>query len=512
MWRPRPPATPATFVNVERWLAENRIDAGAREVFLNIDSDHQMAIMADGHVRGCRNPSAALMVRIRSLVGYLPICRRGEAASSSEPASKRPRTASSTFSPGLEIALLIRGECSREGSRTEHRTTGSMQVFEANMRSVVTHMVQPLERKCRDLKVLVFADLMGDPGREVEAREILVRVFGKTLKEARLSQFLRGRDQVNSIMSSWDFCMQSLDVRGKRNTVTGVFVTRADIEYLVPSNPGPQTPHGFQSWPLDKLCFLWQVHYDCVWSSERPGCNDTVFFVPLALFEKFRDALADKNGDAESLHWCSQHPVLADHCWYEYNFSMICNTERMANPIYKMTSRKEGDLEANMGKFHQYWLQEVADSEARNEAASLLPAKKEAIWCRRVKELCDDFITKHRGNGMPVNLFVTQWSRRYPHDAVEWYMPEQYLLRSIEVCGEVERSRHDRNLVVWRAVPWRLKPRRSFCMRCETSSRRSWRTFYQCTRCSRVVCVMCGQYQQLHFMCDVCCLLPPWKR
>ena len=85
-----------------------------------------------------------------------------------------------------------------------------MQVFEANMRSVVTHMVQPLERKCRDLKVLVFADLMGDPEREVEAREILVGVFGKTLSDARVSHFLRGRDQVNSMMSSWDFCMQSL--------------------------------------------------------------------------------------------------------------------------------------------------------------------------------------------------------------------------------------------------------------------------------------------------------------
>ena len=117
-----------------------------------------------------------------------------------------------------------------------------------------------------------------------------------------MSQFLRGRDQVNSIMSSWDFCMQSLDVRGKRNTVTGVFVTRADIEYLVPSNPGPQTPHGFQSWPLDKLCFLWQVGFDCVWSNERPGCNDVVFFVPLALFGKFRDALAYKKGEPGSLH------------------------------------------------------------------------------------------------------------------------------------------------------------------------------------------------------------------
>ena len=407
---------------------------------------------------------------------------------------------------------MIRGEYSREGSRLEHRTTGSMQVFEANMRSVVHHMVQPLERKCRDLKVLVFADLMGDPERENEAKGILVRVFGKTLRDARVSQFRRGRDQVNSMMSSWDFCMQSLDVRGKRNTVTGVFVIRADIEYLGPSNPGPQTPHGFQSWPLDKLCFLWQVHYDCVWSSGRPGCNDTVFFVPLALFGKFRDALADKNGDAESLHWCSQHPVLADHCWYEYNFCMVSNTEKWANPVYKMTSRSEGDLVANIGKFEQYWLEEVEFSEAREHVASLRSVKRQEIWCRRVKELLDDFITKHRGHGMPINLFVTQWSRRYPRDAVAWYMPEEKLLRSIEVCGEVERYRRDPNLVVWRAVPPALAPGRSVCRKCKTSSTRSWRTFYLCTRCPRVVCVMCGQYQQVDFMCDGCCSLPPWKR
>ena len=134
---------------------------------------------------------------------------REQAASSSELASKRPRTASSTFSPGLEIVLLIRGEWSREGRRTEPRTTGSMQVFEENMRSALSHMVQPLERECRDLKVLVlvFADLMGDPEREFEARENLVRVFGEILKDARVSQFLKGRDQVTSMMSSLDFCM-----------------------------------------------------------------------------------------------------------------------------------------------------------------------------------------------------------------------------------------------------------------------------------------------------------------
>ena len=56
------------------------------------------------------------------------------------------------------------------------------------------------------------------------------------------------------------------------------------------------------------------------------------------------------------------------------------NTEKWANPIYRMTSRKEGDLEANMGKFQQYWLEEVEVSEARDEAASLLPTKKQAIW------------------------------------------------------------------------------------------------------------------------------------
>ena len=165
-----------------------------------------------------------------------------------------------------------------------------------------------------------------------------------------------------------------------------------------------------------------------------------------------------------------------------------------------------------MGKFHQYWLEEVKVSEARDKAASLLPDKKKAIWCRRVKELLDDFIEKYRGNGMPINLFVSLWSRRYPGDAVAWYMPEEMLLRSIEVCGEVERGRHDRNLVVWRAVPPALAPRRSYCVKCGASSRRSWRTFYQCTRCPRVVCVMCGQYQPVDFMCDACCLLPPWKR
>ena len=51
---------------------------------------------------------------------------------------------------------------------------------------------------------------------------------------------------------------------------------------------------------------------------------------------------------------------------------MVSNTEKWANPIYKMTSRKEGDLEANMGKFQQYWLEEVEVSEARDEAASLM--------------------------------------------------------------------------------------------------------------------------------------------
>ena len=175
-----------------------------------------------------------------------------------------------------------------------------------------------------------------------------------------------------------------------------------------------------------------------------------------------------------------------------------------------MTSRKEGDLDGNYGKFHQYWLEEVEVSEAKTEAALLSPALKHAIWCRRVKELLDDYIQKTWAQGMEISMFLTLWSRRYPHDAVAWYQPAEKMMRSMEVCGEVTRDTQESNLVVWRPVPSALASACLVCGKCKTSHALTGRPMYKCTRCRMSVCVMCGSYLSAVFECNDC--RPPWRR
>ena len=178
-----------------------------------------------------------------------------------------------------------------------------------------------------------------------------------------------------------------------------------------------------------------------------------------------------------------------------------------------MTSRNEGDLDGNYGKFHQYWLEEVEVSEAKTEAALLSPAQKQATWCRRVKELLDDHIQKTWAQGMEISMFLTLWSRRYPHDAVAWYQPAGKMMRSMEECGEVTRDSQDRKLVVWRPVPSALASACLVCGKCKTSHEKTGRPMYECTRCRVPVCVMCGLLASgavAVFECKDC--LPPWRR
>ena len=83
---------------------------------------------------------------------------------------------------------------------------------------------------------------MGDEGCARECKETLHCVFGLQVKEARVSQFLRGCNQVNSFMSSWDALTEWLTVRKKRGSklidgVVGVFVARADIQYKDGNHP-----------------------------------------------------------------------------------------------------------------------------------------------------------------------------------------------------------------------------------------------------------------------------------
>ena len=70
-----PNILPIRSEDTQDWLIKNEVDAGARDVFRQLDSHLQKEIMADGNVAGTANHSATPMKRIRDRVG----CVREEA-------------------------------------------------------------------------------------------------------------------------------------------------------------------------------------------------------------------------------------------------------------------------------------------------------------------------------------------------------------------------------------------------------------------------------------------------
>lgn len=187
----------------EMWLQHNAIDEGARRVFLSLDRDMQDTIRHMGTVWNCSNPSATLMKRIRDLAGYVPTLDNPSEDSHQEPSWKKRRSYLTHPTPPKEIVLFFRGEANRLGHNKEHGTDLPTDTFARNLNSFAEFLAAPLEEQ--GFKVLVFADLMGDPARLTEVEFQLRRAFGTAFLEARFEiSFLAsfGKYQYHQSISS----------------------------------------------------------------------------------------------------------------------------------------------------------------------------------------------------------------------------------------------------------------------------------------------------------------------
>ena len=243
----------------------NGVDEASKRVFLSLSVERRQAIRYGGTVWNCANPSATLMKRIRS----------GNAEG-------RATT--------KEVAILLRGEAFRAGRNKEHRSDRPTETLVTNLASIQTYLVAPLQKQGYD--VLIFADIMGDAAREEETRLILEIVFGSAIREARVKQWLSGRDQTSSVVSSVDTLYHMLTMREKKLTVAGAYVLRVDTKLL---------QLGMSDWPLDKLCFQWKTK----WAASERSVNDVLFYVPCSLFDEFRTALETPQAP-DNLHWLSE--------------------------------------------------------------------------------------------------------------------------------------------------------------------------------------------------------------
>ena len=477
----------------KRWLQNNGVDEGASRVFLSLDRDTQDAIRSMGTVRHCSNPSATLMKRIRDRVGYVPDVSEGFGW---EPEWRVQRSYITHPNPPKEIVLFFRGEATRLGGCKRHDTVTETDTFAQSLHSFAKYLAEPLELD--GFKVLVFADLMGNAAclDDVEAK--LRLSFGTMHLEARVSQHLRGKDQLQSVISSWDTLCHMLRLRRKVNTIEGVYFVRVDVELL---------QSGLSYWPREKLCFLWRTK----WAHYSQSVNDILFYVPRDLFESFRKALetppTDCDANGENLHWLSEHSNLRDHVWLEYNFNHPSNTEMEQNPRYVMTSRPLSHR-SNPGKFLQYELEQQVDSVHKLTAESLSPQMRLREWCTRVKIILDEQHAEDKH--LFVSHFATLWTDHWPNDAIAWYKPLPKLLQSMEQCGEVVRL--NGTILTWMKPPPGQISRSSTCDRCGFDDQR--RPFWKCGMCGNSVCVMCGynSCDREQFQCERCWQMPPWRK
>ena len=280
--------------NDEWWLACNRVDEGSKRVFLSLDVETREVIRNDGTVWNCPNPSATLMKRIRQRGGrgFVPyrLPSSGSGGYHGTSGGVRARYEYTGKARGKEVVVFLRGEAFRVGGNKEHRTEEPTETLVENLISINTFLVAPLKEQ--DYSVLVFADIMGDAARKTEVRSILLRVFGTSFREARVKVWLSGPDQISSVISSIDMLFHMLQERGKELSVVGAYVLRVDTRLL---------QLGTSDWPLDKLCFLWKTR----WRELARSVNDVLFYIPSALFDKFRDALT-RPWALDNLHWLSE--------------------------------------------------------------------------------------------------------------------------------------------------------------------------------------------------------------
>lgn len=392
--------------NVEEWTLCQNVDDNASRIMRSLPRPSQAAVMAQGHVTGplVRNTSALLMKRIHHVhQAWVPYV---------VPAvNERAYVERIVVPPPKSIIVFVRGEANRHGGNREHSKMSDFGNFETNMESIQRFVVQPII-DLGEYKVFVMGDIMTVDGGEAEVSRVMAQTFGRCFIDVRPQKHLFGMDQVGSLMSSWDWLWHCCNQRAFLATVKGVFFVRADVELLAP---------GFHNWPHDHLCFLW---WTWVRQRKEQGVNDVVFYVPSDLFELFRTALSQaRTRGATSMHWQDLHwlgsePAWKEYVWIEYKFNHPSNTEKNANPRYRITGRPtNSSLES--GKFDEYDLRAKPDYwDLKDQWVQYNDHKKQELWNESVTKLLSE------SNGqIDIHDFKSLWYKAFDDVDLDWIMP-----------------------------------------------------------------------------------------
>lgn len=341
--------------------------------------------------------------------------------------------------PMRDMVLLIRGEGLRVGGRHDHFSHQDLQVLRENLEAYKTHLVDPLQNA--GYRVSVVVDVMTDDLRMPDTRMVMDEVLGTSIVLHRISEFLRGLNQLNSVVSSWDFFSYWAEQSPQSETTVGVYAVRADIRLL------REGPH---AWPTERLGFFWRTKWHCP-GGKGVTVNDTLFYVPKGLFRTFRQALhgSDMIGWVDqNLHWLSEHPALSGSVWVQHEMNHPSNTAMEQNPYYVMTGRCVGSW--NAGKWRQYELTKPDyDSLRRREVLSFGAQTREDMWADRVRSI----LRKH--GRFAITDFASLWSAEFPDDAIAWFMPFADKLKKSLQVNYVEVGA-DGQSIQWQSVPpWR---------------------------------------------------------
>ena len=235
----------------QSWIRRWPVDTNSRSIFLAAPKPVQLLVMSRGCLgsSGAKNVSAILMGRLREAhEGWIPV-----------PKLHLPSQES--------LVVFFRGEGSRIGGHGVYESEPNLTCFQDNLRSFTDKHVLPLLRQ--QFEVYIMADIKVLSGLEEEASKVLQCLYGKHLLQVRILPWLRGTDQLNSVMSNFDTCSLWLRERGFLNRCKGVYFFRIDV--LLKSS-------GMEDCPKDHICFLWKTKQIIEQRKRRKEAKRQIYF------------------------------------------------------------------------------------------------------------------------------------------------------------------------------------------------------------------------------------------
>ena len=450
---------------LRKWAEAAGCDQKSVLLFLSLMPEHREAVRDLGSLSGAnvRNPSQLLMSRIRQVwPDYIVLDAQaeGERRASYQPVASDDRKS---------LIILFRGEAERAGGHRQHGFSEELETFKDNMESFFWYLFKPL-LDTQKYKLAIFADLRAQEDRTSEIKTFLRKTFGKVFLASRVQLELLGRSQIDSITSAWDWMAHEV---GQRSLdCVGAFVLRVDIRLK---------SSGFHTWDFDKLCFLWHT---TALKRKKECANDTLFFVPVNLFQRFRSRLS-KPIVEQHLHWLSVVPEFEDQCFFEFQMSQPSSTENMANPRYRFTDRSEGKFD--IGKWRHYEL-----SLSQEPGAQTLSVK---TFNDRVCEVMDAAVSAGKSH-IEIENFKDHWYTVFSDEYLGNYLGSNKVTKVLQQCSCVEVFHAHRSSPFPDAIRWpdvsEFVGEGNFCCRCHEHK---WsRPLIRCQRCDQTVCIGCADW------------------